>query len=334
MPNFFDSIFKKDRRAVRDTPTGDLIVDNSLTRIKNVVTQKAIKEREAAQRRRKKELDKTFVTRIKEAAQKAVKKLKDGIARDIERNKNLYGSFDDYVQHNLDLYGSFDDFVEYNRYLYRKKPVDEEDIKDDRELRAIINELVEDSSDRMRGFGVALRDGEITPDEFAELMRDEIKILHTSTGIAGSGDLVELNDRALESAQDRIESELEFLDNFVNDVRELLEMDDNLNRVPSRAAQYGQAGRGTASEAERDQLATADDKDDGLVTQEKREINAGENCPECLEYEADGWVPLGTLPAIGSGSRCGSHCNCRFRYRRVRLDRDGNAIVDSQRSST
>lgn len=50
-------------------------------------------------------------------------------------------------------------------------------------------------------------------------------------------------------------------------------------------------------------------------TQERRVLGAAEHCPDCVGYAAQGWVPIGTLPAPGDGSVCRANCKCTKEYR-------------------
>lgn len=48
--------------------------------------------------------------------------------------------------------------------------------------------------------------------------------------------------------------------------------------------------------------------------QERRVLDVGaENCSDCIDAAAQGWVEIGTLPAIGE-SQCLVRCACHFEY--------------------
>lgn len=38
-------------------------------------------------------------------------------------------------------------------------------------------------------------------------------------------------------------------------------------------------------------------------------------CPDCKNYDAAGWQPIGSLPMPGKGCRCFDNCRCRIEYR-------------------
>ena len=53
---------------------------------------------------------------------------------------------------------------------------------------------------------------------------------------------------------------------------------------------------------------------DAGMTEERRVTSDAENCDACLEAADRGWVPIGTLPPIGSLT-CLANCLCHFEYR-------------------
>ncbi len=81
----------------------------------------------------------------------------------------------------------------------------------------------------------------------------------------------------------------------------------------ARAEQYGGSVVGSAQEISRRQAIR-----DGILIEEQRVLGKAEHCSDCPPI-AGIWSPIGTLPAIGSTTECGSNCMCRFQYR----DRQG-----------
>ena len=64
------------------------------------------------------------------------------------------------------------------------------------------------------------------------------------------------------------------------------------------------------------QLGVFMDKQDGGY-KEMRRISRHDPrvCPDCKNYDASGWQPLGSLPMPGKGCRCYDRCRCRIEYR-------------------
>jgi len=65
--------------------------------------------------------------------------------------------------------------------------------------------------------------------------------------------------------------------------------------------------------------------EDNLV--EKWQLGAAEHCPDCLALAAQGWVPVGTLPPIGTETQCGDSCKCT-----IVIDSSGRQAQDGQQS--
>jgi hypothetical protein len=49
--------------------------------------------------------------------------------------------------------------------------------------------------------------------------------------------------------------------------------------------------------------------------EERRVLGQADHCDDCLDAAAQGWQPIGTLPAIGD-SVCIVNCKCEFEYRK------------------
>jgi hypothetical protein len=47
---------------------------------------------------------------------------------------------------------------------------------------------------------------------------------------------------------------------------------------------------------------------------ERRLLGVAEHCPDCIDFAARGWQPVGTLPPPTVGSRCMSNCKCTMIY--------------------
>lgn len=79
-------------------------------------------------------------------------------------------------------------------------------------------------------------------------------------------------------------------------------------RVPRRAELYVEAARGMY-----DKQTRADMRRRGM-TEERNTLNATESCDGCIEASDMGWVPIGTLPPVGTRT-CLSRCQCSVEYR-------------------
>jgi len=104
----------------------------------------------------------------------------------------------------------------------------------------------------------------------------------------------------------QIKAQYAYLNNFA---QEIASGKQALNgQVLARADMYGKATHSTY-EAIRGQMAEVRG-----MTEERRVLTPGENCPDCIDYAAQGWQPIGSLPVIGD-SVCMTNCRCEFEYR-------------------
>ncbi len=76
----------------------------------------------------------------------------------------------------------------------------------------------------------------------------------------------------------------------------------------ARVALYASALRVVALAVERTQQIRKGTRE------ERRMLGKAEHCRGCLAAAAQGWVPIGTLPAIGD-TECKVNCHCQFIYR-------------------
>jgi hypothetical protein len=104
----------------------------------------------------------------------------------------------------------------------------------------------------------------------------------------------------------RLASEYRYLNNFAQEIAS-----GNLSeaQILARIDQYGNG----VQKAYYDGL-TAANEEAGL-TEERRILNDAEHCDDCVDYAAEGWVKIGTLPEPGEGSECRSNCQCEKEYR-------------------
>jgi hypothetical protein len=79
-------------------------------------------------------------------------------------------------------------------------------------------------------------------------------------------------------------------------------------QITARANQYLQAVWSFYNAATREAHKSAG------YSWERRNINSKHPCPQCPEYAALGWQPLGTLPHIGQQCDCQANCKCSFEF--------------------
>jgi hypothetical protein len=152
-----------------------------------------------------------------------------------------------------------------------------------------------------------VQSGEITMSEWAAQMRADLTAMHLAmTAVAFGGD-EQVDEDGWSYASQVILTQQGYFNNFHADyVFSGKEIDDS---AVARTAMYAAAGYLTFENA----VALRESK--AGMTLYRRNTAGGEVCPECVDYAARGWQPIGTLPPIGTSSRCMVRCRCWFSYR-------------------
>lgn len=152
--------------------------------------------------------------------------------------------------------------------------------------------------------------GRIDSDQFRQSMRQIITRSSLASAIVGVGGFGNLTENVLSAVRKQISKQFEYLDGFISDIQ-----NRNLTqRDRARATMYANSVHSISQTAAR-QFRLDMQQELGLEIQKERRVtSAGENCEDCLAMEAEGCQPIGTLPAIGQESVCGTNCKCRFVY--------------------
>jgi len=153
----------------------------------------------------------------------------------------------------------------------------------------------------------ALIDGRITLAEWQAEMREFIRVIHRNATVAALGGFEQVSQSMWGYEGYLVKQQYAFLDRFAAEIAENPAAWLN-GRLLTRMEMYGKAEWGTFDAILRRQ-AQMDGK-----TQERRVLGQADHCPDCLDYAAEGWQPLGTLPGIGD-SQCLTNCRCTFEYK-------------------
>lgn len=131
-----------------------------------------------------------------------------------------------------------------------------------------------------------------------------------ASAIIGVGGFANLTENVIKAVQRQVARQFEYLDGFIQRIEGRNITWKNRND----AMMYANSVHSIAQTAYRQfRLDQAEEQGKETPT-ERRVTRPGENCADCIAYENMGCQPLGTLPAIGQGSVCGSNCNCQFIY--------------------
>ena len=132
-------------------------------------------------------------------------------------------------------------------------------------------------------------------------MADEMKMLHTGAAAVGRGGWTQMSQADWGWTGQRLRAQYGYLRNFANDIATGHQPMDG--RLTARAQMYAEAARATQREMIRRTAISIGRQD------ERNHLGAADHCGGCVEATARGWVPIGTLPAVGSRT-CRSRCHC------------------------
>ena len=169
----------------------------------------------------------------------------------------------------------------------------------------LVSKVADRTSIRLGKLASAYAKGDISLPAWVLESTDEIKAGHRAVSMIASGGKSRMGPREWGSAGARMRSELMYFTAFSNEV-DTLELGAAFE---ARAASYGQAVYSTHAQG----LAMRHEKDGTASTESNILDDGAAHCEGCLEADAAGEVPLGTLTPIGARD-CGSRCRCRIVY--------------------
>jgi len=165
--------------------------------------------------------------------------------------------------------------------------------------------LLASSVERMTQYAAAL-EMDTPVDTWHEAMKREVKRLHIQALLFGLGALTALRLEHVVAVSEQLRDEYGYLSSFAQDVRAGAL---STAQIAARSALYSNHAQVSFWSAK-----DAGQKAQGF-TQERRVLGAAEHCADCIGYAAEGWVPIGSLPAPGDGSVCRANCQCTKEYR-------------------
>jgi hypothetical protein len=180
----------------------------------------------------------------------------------------------------------------------------------ERTVRAAAAQVVDASSSRMAVMTEQFRVGAVPIADWERSMRAEIKIAHLAQFEVAHGGRNAMTQADYGWIGSRIKDQYQYLNRFA---AEIANGDQALNgRMVARAQMYGRAAHSTF------EAAQARDAEALGISMEERNLMGGteHHCGECPALERRGWVPLGSLPPVGS-RECLANCLCRIQRRRV-----------------
>ena len=198
----------------------------------------------------------------------------------------------------------------YDRRIGRYRDRSTGRLLSDRVVRDGVDNLADMASRRMADYSRRLLDGGMSLADWQARMMADIKASHVAAGVAAHGGKAQMSQADWGRVGQRVRAEYGYLRGFAQDIafgRQPLN-----GTLPARASQYGQASRVTY-----EHVKGGDDKARGM-TVERNVLHGRDHCSLCPTLSEKGWVPIGTLPPIGSRP-CRSLDRCTIERRFVAL---------------
>jgi hypothetical protein len=169
---------------------------------------------------------------------------------------------------------------------------------------------LEDCQRRAASLGWAVAHKQITPNQFREALRAELKAEHIRQYLVGHGGLQNMTPADWGKIGGRLGKQYRYLDTFVSD---LVTKDLSEGQIIARARMYGNAARGAYEGARWEANAASD------VTHVLWEVHSTNPCDGCSAFAGLGWQRTADDPyggqTPGDGQRsCKGNCRCTLRY--------------------
>ena len=169
----------------------------------------------------------------------------------------------------------------------------------------MLNRLADSFMARVADYAASLVLG-VEIDAWYEGMKFEVIRSNVTAAIAGKGGLLRMGIQDWRQVTRQIRSEFDYLRSFAQDVAAGQLTPAQIAARSSLYSQHAQVSYWQANASAKKQQG---------FTEERRILGAAEHCPDCMGYAAEGWVPIGSLPAPGDGSVCRANCQCTKEYR-------------------
>lgn len=177
------------------------------------------------------------------------------------------------------------------------------------QLHAAVLKAADAAGERMAALTTRLQAGKLSLADWEAQMLGEIRSTHVAASLAAHGGraMASQADYAVISAQ--VRQQYQFLHSWATDIANSKAPLNGL--LVNRARLYARSSIGSF-----EGMKERDARNSGAQMEERNVLGAAEHhCSECPELPR-GWLPLGTLPPVGT-RECGANDRCRIERRLV-----------------
>jgi hypothetical protein len=219
------------------------------------------------------------------------------------------------LSHKLQLIQRFEIGSRADEFVYRVSDGTyrtlAEDIVPSKVVRGALDVALDSAAEDVADITTSLRDGDIRLQRWQREMMNHIKNANMNAASLAKGGYGQMGPEDWGRVGGRVQREYEYLRDFAEQIDEgNVPLD---GRAVNRAKMYVQGSRQTYHRTERLEMQKRG------YNQEKNILGVAEHCPECVALTTrgdEGWVPIGTLPEIGT-RQCLGNCKCQIIYRRT-----------------
>lgn len=172
-------------------------------------------------------------------------------------------------------------------------------------LQNLIGQYIDVRKQQARALTEQLFNGNLSVSAWESAIARELKEAHILTYSIGKGGMKQMNSRDFGLLGQRLKKEYGYLRQFSKDI-----LDGKLSQaeIMARLDLYQNSLYPTYNQGQ-----TEGHIESGFRW-ERRILTPAEHCESCIAYANRGWSPIGTLPAIGEGSKCKMNCKCRKEF--------------------
>lgn len=206
----------------------------------------------------------------------------------------------------------------FDARLGRYRDADSGRLVSEAAVRLAIDAVADAASDHLADLTERMLRGDLKLADWQRSVMATIKTAHVAAGVAAQGGKAQMEPTHYGFLGSEIRRQYAYLRDLANGIAAGdIPLD---GRLVARAGMYGQHVRVTY-EAVRAKDARSRD-----YIEERNVLHSQESCRECSGLSSQGYVPLGTLPPIGSRS-CLSRCRCQIQRRRASQPRAVEAVA-------
>jgi hypothetical protein len=176
----------------------------------------------------------------------------------------------------------------------------------ERTVRDAVDNLADLSSERMAALTQRLQAGSLQLADWQQQAMMEIRNAHVAAAVVAHGGRLQMAPADWLVVAREVKTEYAYLRDFAGQIADGTQPLDG--RLVARSGLYGQAARSTFEAVRR-----RDERNRG-TDQERNVLHGGDHCSLCPDLSARGWVPIGSLPLIGSRP-CGPNDRCTLAFR-------------------